>query len=205
MHKTVCPVIFLEYLGIILDSEEMEAPLLQEKVDQICEFISSINVKSSCSKREVLQLLGHLNFASRVILPGRYVVSYLISLSTKAKELHHYVRLDKECWILISNFGYDSLRIGMELICFIILHNISNYDMKLLTDASSTIGFGRYFVGKWFYSSWPTEIKKTTQTVNMQWHCFELYPIVVAAILWAPHGKGKKCYFGLLICLQLRL
>ncbi|CAG2196837.1 unnamed protein product [Mytilus edulis] len=139
MHKTVGPVTCLEYLGIILDSEKMEARLPQEKVDRICEFISSISVKSSCSKREVLQLLGHLNFASRVILPG-------------------------------------------------------SYDMELYTDASSTIGFGGYFGGKWFYSSWPTEIKNITNSKHSM-AFFELYPIVVAAVLWGASWKTKKVLF----------
>jgi hypothetical protein len=47
--------------------------------------------------RELLQLLRHLNFASRVIVPGRSFVSYLIDLSTKVKELHYYDNLRKQC------------------------------------------------------------------------------------------------------------
>ncbi|CAG2198720.1 unnamed protein product [Mytilus edulis] len=138
MHKTVGPVTCLEYLGIILDSEKMEARLPQEKVDRICEFISSISVKSSCSKREVLQLLGHLNFASRVILPGRSFVSYLINLSTKAKELHHFVRLNKECRIDLE-FWLRFLKNWNGINMFYNSTFISSYDMELYTDASSTI------------------------------------------------------------------
>ena len=41
-----------------------------------------------------LSLLGHLNFATRIIRPGRSFVSHLISLSTTVKELHHYVKMD---------------------------------------------------------------------------------------------------------------
>jgi len=72
MHKTVGPVTCLEYLGIILDTQKMEARLPQEKIDRICDFIFNLHKRSSCTKRELLQLLGHLNFAYRVILPGRF-------------------------------------------------------------------------------------------------------------------------------------
>ena len=193
MHKTVGPVTCLEYLGIILDSEKMEARLPQEKVDRICEFISSISVKSSCSKREVLQLLGHLNFASRVILPGRSFVSYLINLSTKAKELHHFVRLNKECRIDLE-FWLRFLKNWNGINMFYNSTFISSYDMELYTDASSTIGFGGYFGGKWFYSSWPTEIKNITNSKHSM-AFFELYPIVVAAVLWGASWKTKKVLF----------
>jgi hypothetical protein len=48
-------------------------------------------VKKYCIKRELLQLLGHINFATRVIIPGRTFVSYLLTLATSAKELEHWV------------------------------------------------------------------------------------------------------------------
>ena len=91
------PLTCIEYLFIILDTEKLEARLPQEKVDIICNFINKVLQQSSCTKRELLQLLRHSNFASRVIVPGRSFVSYLIDLSTKVKELHYYVNLRKQC------------------------------------------------------------------------------------------------------------
>ncbi|VDI37445.1 Hypothetical predicted protein [Mytilus galloprovincialis] len=51
-HKTEGPVTCLEYLGIILDSNKMEARLPNIKVQRICEFISKLLSKSSCTKRQ---------------------------------------------------------------------------------------------------------------------------------------------------------
>ena len=45
----------------------------------------------------ILYLLGHLNFASRVILPGRAFVTNLYKLMPSVKEAYHYVHLNKEC------------------------------------------------------------------------------------------------------------
>ena len=56
---------------MILDTNEMEARLPLVKVQRICEFIEELLSKSSCTKRQLLQFLGHFNFATRVILPGR--------------------------------------------------------------------------------------------------------------------------------------
>ena len=96
-HKCIGPSCCLEYLGIILDSERMEARLPLNKVQRIIKFIEELLAKPACTKLELLQLLGHFNFASRVIIPGRSFVSYLIHLSTTVKELWKQVRLDKSC------------------------------------------------------------------------------------------------------------
>ena len=96
-HKTVGPVTCLQYLGIALDTVKFEARLPMDKVNKICEFTRNELGKRPCTKRELLQLLEHLNFASRVIIPGRSFVSYLIDLATHVQELHHYLTLNKEC------------------------------------------------------------------------------------------------------------
>ncbi|VDI20264.1 Hypothetical predicted protein [Mytilus galloprovincialis] len=98
------PLTCIEYLSIVLDTDKLEARLPANKVERICKFIISIIQKSTCTKRELLQLLGHLNFASRVIVPGRSCVSYLIKLSTKVKELHFYVNLRKEARVDLDKY-----------------------------------------------------------------------------------------------------
>ena len=61
----------LEYLGIILDTVIMQARLPKATIVDITGFIQTILNKRPCTRKELEQLLGHLNFASRVILPGR--------------------------------------------------------------------------------------------------------------------------------------
>ena len=96
-NKVEGPVTCIEYLGIILDSEKMESRLPRDKVIRITEFIHYILNKRSCTKRELLQLLGHMNFASKVILAGRTCVSFLLNLASSVKELHHYVHISRSC------------------------------------------------------------------------------------------------------------
>ena len=96
-NKTIGPVTELEYLGIILDSIKMEARLPKNKVERIRSVLMSFLNRKACTKQELLSLLGHLNFASRVIYPGRAFVSYLITLSTTVKSLYHHVKLTTEC------------------------------------------------------------------------------------------------------------
>ena len=79
-HITSGPCTVMVYLGIILDSCHMEARLPNDELVRIIGFLNAFLNSKSCSKRELLQLLGHLNFVSRVVLPGRSFVFYLIRL-----------------------------------------------------------------------------------------------------------------------------
>jgi hypothetical protein len=97
LHKTERPTTCLEYLGIILDSQLMEARLPHDKLVRITEFLKKFSSQKSCTKRELLQLLGHLNFTSRVVLPGRSFVSHLIALSTTVKQLNHFIKINQQC------------------------------------------------------------------------------------------------------------
>ena len=69
----------------------------------------------------------------------------------------------------------------------------SSYDFELYTDAASTIGFGGYFQGKWFSSYWPVNLPTLTDNSSMAF--LELYPIVVAALLWGHLWPCKKILF----------
>ena len=71
VKKTARPSKVLEYLGVILDSEQMEARLPLDKLRRITDPVNSFQSRTSCTKRELLNLLGHLNFACRIIYPGR--------------------------------------------------------------------------------------------------------------------------------------
>ena len=95
--KTIGHTRVLEYLGIILDTVIMQARLPEETIVGITGFTQTILNKRSCTRKELEQLLGLLNFASRVILPGRAFVAYLYRLMSFVKEAYHYVHLNKEC------------------------------------------------------------------------------------------------------------
>ncbi|CAG2195976.1 unnamed protein product [Mytilus edulis] len=66
--------------------------------------------------------------------------------------------------------------------------------ISLYTDASSTIGFGGFFKNKWFYDKWPEELP-SIKDYSESMAFLELYPIVVAAILWGKQWCGKKILF----------
>lgn len=129
---------FQSYAGSTSHVEShVEVLRIRDMLDNFC-------VKKSCTKRELLQLLGHFNFASRVIIPGKSFVSYLLRLASSICELHQYVHLNSECkgdmhtWKLFLeqwndiSFFYDIDRTPAD-------------NTHLYTDASSILDFGGYY------------------------------------------------------------
>lgn len=88
-EKTVGPSTSLEFLGIQLDSVKMQASLRS--------FFGSLLSSQSISKRELLSLLGHLNFAMRIIPQGRSFISRLLTLAHSVSKLNDKVSLDEGC------------------------------------------------------------------------------------------------------------
>ncbi|CAG2206565.1 unnamed protein product [Mytilus edulis] len=192
-HKTVGPSTSLEYLGIILDSMHMIAKLPDEKLVRIKDILYSYLNRRSCTKREMLSLLGHLNYACKVIIPGRSFVSYLLTLAHSVKELYHHVTITKGCRDDMAMwFKFLSQWNGIS---FFISDNVINAsDFHLFTDASSTIGYGGYFRKRWFQGSWPDDfIRPDEESFSMAY--LELYPIVISAILWGHEWSTKRILF----------
>lgn len=63
--------------------------------------------------------------------------------------------------------------------------------MTFITDAASTIGYGGFFQGRWFHALWPPDmVNISNKRLSMAY--MELYPIVVAAMLWGKLWTGKR-------------
>ena len=106
LHQSVGPTTCLEYLGIMLDSENMIAKLHQYKLCRIKDLVHAFLDRRT--KRELLSLLGHLNYVTRVIIHGRSFVSYLLTLVHSVKELHFHITINLEC--------LDDLRMWYEFV-----------------------------------------------------------------------------------------
>ena len=94
LDKLLGPSTVLPFLGIELDSATMELCLPADKLHNLQSLIKSWQGRKSCTKRELLSLIGHLQHAGKVVKPGRTFVRCMIDLATTAKELHHHIRLN---------------------------------------------------------------------------------------------------------------
>ena len=132
-NKLFGPAQVLEFLGIILDTNLMEARLSKEQVLRLQQFISANLSRKKCAKRELLSFIGSLSFATKVVVPRRPFLSRLIKLSCTVSQLDHRVRKDLRMW---SHFmqHWNGKSFFMED------HYTDAPDLCLYTDASGAHG-----------------------------------------------------------------
>jgi hypothetical protein len=192
-HKTVGPAQQLEYLGILIDTVSMECRLPQDKLFRMRNMVSTFLGRTKCTQQEMLSLIGHLVFAARVIPAGRSFLSRLFTAAHSVQRLHHRVYISaaaKEDLLMWSRFlnGWDGISLFLDL------QETSAPCMQLYTDASGTIGFGGIYQTQWFYGAWSDDLLKgLDKSVSISFQ--ELYPIVVAAILWGKFWARKRVQF----------
>ena len=106
--KTEGPCKVLQFMGIILDLEKMEARLPEDKVKQIKTALHSFQSKRSTTLQELQSLIGTLIFACKVIPPGRPFLQRIIDLTRGVKKPHHHIKLtmgfykDIEMWSMFT-------------------------------------------------------------------------------------------------------
>ena len=141
-----------------------------------------ISVKSTC-RLDMIRQLYFENYKNTPQSEGEAPQDTInINDNTKVNNLNHYVSLPPECredlkmwhiflkqWNRVS-FFYDTL-------------TTSSDDLVLFTDAAPTLGFRGYFQRRWFSSPWPSELNYIMDS-EMSMAFRELYPIIVAAVLW---------------------
>ncbi|XDV36891.1 hypothetical protein PO909_006605 [Leuciscus waleckii] len=137
--------------NIVQDTVSMQASLPSEKLVRIRSFLESFSSLQTVSKRDMLSLLGHLNFAMSIIPQGRAFISRLLTLTHSVEKLSDQIHLDDGClsdiqfwkrllseWNGISFFYHDIFESSIEL--------------QLFTDATPSIGFGGFFQGEYLFS-----------------------------------------------------
>ena len=95
-EKTVGPTTTLTFLGIELDTIEQIARLPDGKLTELLSELRHFCRCKSCTKRELLSVIGKLVFTSKVIPAGRIFTRRLIDASMSVARYHHRIHLNHE-------------------------------------------------------------------------------------------------------------
>ena len=77
--ETLRPSQEFEFMGIVLDSVRMEARLPQDKLSRIHDLLNSLKSPRSVRLAELQSLIGTLQFACKVVVPGRTFLQWAIN------------------------------------------------------------------------------------------------------------------------------
>jgi hypothetical protein len=188
MEKTQAPTTSIVIYGIEVDSTKMECRLPLDKITKISDQLNSFKRRKKVTLRELQSLIGLLNFACSVVVPGRTFLRRLINLTCGITNPKFYIRLNKaaradlDTWALfISQFNGKS----------VFLDNVwvTSDHLCLYTDASGVLGFAAVLGSQWFACKWPLELEEHHICVK------ELFPIILALEVWSSHFQNRKVLF----------
>jgi len=186
--KTEGPSQILTFAGIELDCIKNEARLPKEKVEKSLPAIRILLGRRKVSLKELQSLIGLLNFACSVVVPGRVFFRRLINLTIGVHQSHHLIRLtlevkkDLRIWeTFLDSFNGKSFFLEegwapSDSLCF-------------FTDAAKSRGYGRIFGKQWAYGKWPDSWKDH----NISF--LEFFPIVIGLSLWCKELQNKRVLF----------
>ncbi|XP_068761877.1 uncharacterized protein [Montipora capricornis] len=187
--KTFAPATSLEFMGILLDSTTMEARLPLDKLIRAKQALQQWLHRKSATLKELQSLIGTLQFACRVVAPGRAFLQRIISLTKGITNSRWHIKLNGEfrkdisMWLtFLTHWNGVSLFLGGDV--------LSSPDLQLFTDASGSHGYGGYRNGEWFQAPrLPQHLLNPTMGISIDWQ--ELFAIYIACYLWAPSWSGK--------------
>ncbi|CAG2231067.1 unnamed protein product [Mytilus edulis] len=193
-EKTISPTTRLTFLGVEIDTSDMTLRLPSDKLDELLQKISFVLKCKKVTLREMQSLLGSLNFACRVVVPGRAFCRRLIDSTIGLNKPHYRIRITsniKADLLMWKSFlkNFNGLTLMPDRLW------TSNEALEFYTDSAggSTLGFGIYFKGRWAHGLWPRTWHKRGLLSNITF--LELFPVMVAIILWGSELRNKKVLF----------
>ena len=186
-EKIVGPITNITYLGIDINSSDLTLSVPQDKLEELLIILPTWEHKKTCTKQQLLSLIGKLSFICKVVRPGRTFLRRMIDLSMSVQKLHHHINLNKD--------AVDDIKWWCEFLprwnrSSIIpeSHEITSNDIKLFIDASN-IGFGAIYDKSWIQGQWGVGTKD--HSIDFK----ELFAIVASVMTWGTTWEGKRIVF----------
>ena len=189
LDKTFDAATILDFAGIELDTIQMTARLPADKIRKCKGAIAVLDQKKRVTLHQLQSVIGLLNFACSVIVPGRAFLRRLIDLTIGLTKPYHHVRLNKEARADLAAWGGGVLDTFNGKTFFLDDAWVPNSHLSLYTGAAASLGYGAILDKKWFFGEWPDHWKHQNITL------LEFFPILAAVIVWAPLVRNKRIMF----------
>ncbi|XP_061488169.1 uncharacterized protein LOC133387438 [Rhineura floridana] len=190
-EKTEGPSTTLTFLGIDIDTVAQCCRLPPNKLVALKGKISEVVGAKKVTLATLQQLAGHMNFACRVVSPGRAFLQRVYDAMAGLSHPHHHTRVtaalreDLTVWsTFLREFNGVSLWRRDRLL---------EAELQVCSDASGSCGFGVIFHDSWCHGSWPQSWAQSGLTRDLTF--LEFFPIVVAVHLWPDKLGNSSVHF----------
>jgi len=177
----------LKFLGIEVDTARLQLRLPEDKLSQLKKALANLVLERTVFKEDLESLVGLLQFATKVIRPGRPFLRRLYAAQQIGTLPTHHIRLnlptmaDILWWhLFISAWNGISMLwdLGKQVV-----------DVTTTSDASGSWGCGAFCETRWFHFKWTPRL----------WHLpiatKEMIPVVISAAIYGEQWSGKTVLF----------
>ncbi|KAJ1155706.1 hypothetical protein NDU88_008435 [Pleurodeles waltl] len=163
---------------------------IEDKVQQLISMLEEAVKKTKLELRQAQALLGHLDFACKVVRVGRAFCRRLGFAMRGAILLHHHIRLkahireDLKMWIgFLQEFNGVSM---------LVEDSEWFWQIQIFSDVPGANGFGLFLDGHWAAEAWPAGWEKANHSIAF----LEFFPLVVALVVWGPYLANRNVVFN---------
>lgn len=189
-EKTISPTTVLTIYGIEIDSIALVCRLPVTKLHKVRDSLQAAKCRKKITLHDLQSLIGLLNFACLVVVPGRTFLRRLIDLTCGVSKPNHYIRLTCEARADLHMWSHFVEAYNGRSVILPELWSSSDQEL-LFTDASGALGFAAVLGKNWFALSW----EKVQDLAQYHIAVKELFPIVLALEIWGVALADKKILF----------
>ena len=165
----------------------MSLRLPDDKLLEAPQKVHDMAKKKKTSLFDLQSLLGTLNFACRVIVPGRAFLRRLFDLVKGVSNKIHWIRLNKAARLDLAAWALFLDAFNGRVLCLPATWTTSSA-IQLHSDASGK-AYAAVLGSLWIQGSFPPEWKDTNIAIK------ELLPIVLAVRLWSTRWANQRILF----------
>ena len=185
--KTVQPTTRAILHGIEVDTVSMSMCLPADKLVEARQKVATMLNRKKAPLLDFQSLLGTLNFACRVIVPGRAFLRRLYDLTKGVSSKQHWIRLTAAARLDLRAWDTFLSKFNGRVLCLPTSFETSDV-LKLFSDASGT-AFAAVLGKAWIQGKFPSDWKETNIAIK------ELLPIILAIKLWGSSISNKRIMF----------
>ena len=177
----------LKFLGIEVDTVNLQLRLPEDKLSQLKRELAALVLERSVSKGDLESLVGLLQFATKVIRPGRPFLRRLYTAQNVGTLPTHHVHLNVPAqadilWWHLFISTWNGISMLWDL-------GRQTADITLTSDASGSWGCGAFYDSRWFHFQWNSRLTHLPIATK------EMIPIVISAAIFGGLWSGKIVHF----------
>ena len=186
-EKVEGPATVLTFLGIEIDSEALTLRLPGEKLSALKQLLAGWRDRRWCRKSELQSLAGKLQYACKVVRPGRSFLRRVFETLRGVHCNHHHIRLN--CAMRSDLAWWETFLESWNGISILRPLKIVKPDHEVYTDASGGFGCGAIWANHWLQFKWPLSYSAVAISPK------ELVPVVMACFVWGHTWQGHVVHF----------